>query len=334
MEQGITKEGRSFSRILIALLLGAAIAAALFYLRDLKPSALEARLESLGSWAPLVFVTAYALATVLFLPGSVFALAGGALFGPVLGTVYNLGAATVGATVAFLVARHLASEWVEKKSGRKLKQLMDGVEDEGWRFVAFVRLVPLFPFNLLNYALGLTRIKSLPYVLATAICMVPGAIAYTYLGYAGREAVAGSGDAIQKGLLALGLLAAVVFLPRLVKRLRKPRIIGVSDLHHRIDSGDRVLVLDVRDAKDFNGEHGHVLEAVNIPLSDLPNNLDGLKKYREWPLAVMCFTDNKSKAAVKILKNMGFVEAFLVEGGMKEWNRLGLPAEQENGVKS
>tara|TARA_R110002072_G_scaffold38605_2_gene111719 strand:- start:9319 stop:10266 length:948 start_codon:yes stop_codon:yes gene_type:complete len=307
-------------------MLGAAIAAAFFYRTELNPAALQARLEAFGIWAALVFVAVYAVATVLFMPGSVFALAGGALFGPALGTVYNLGGATIGATIAFLVARYLASDWVAEKSGPRLKQLLAGVEDEGWRFVAFVRLVPLFPFNLLNYALGLTRIGAVPYVLATAICMIPGAIAYTYLGYAGREAIAGSEGAIQKGLLALGLLAAVVFLPRLVKKLQKPASITVRDLGQRLDTGEGMLLLDVRDEADFLGAHGHVPKAVNIPLSALPDRLPELETYRERPVAVMCFTDRKSKAALKVLNSKGFNGALLVEGGMKEWNRIGFPA--------
>jgi uncharacterized membrane protein YdjX (TVP38/TMEM64 family) len=84
-----------------------------------------------------------------------------------------------------------------------------------------VRLVPLFPFNLLNYALGLTRISLVEYVLASAICMLPGAFAYTYLGYAGREAAAHGADAIRNIALAIGLLAAVGLLPRLVRRFRR-----------------------------------------------------------------------------------------------------------------
>ena len=95
---------------------------------------------------------------MLFLPGSVITLAGGALFGPVWGTFYSLTGATAGAAAAFLVARYLASDWVHRKAGGWTKQLIEGVDKEGWRFVAFVRLVLLFPFNLLNYALGLTRI--------------------------------------------------------------------------------------------------------------------------------------------------------------------------------
>jgi uncharacterized membrane protein YdjX (TVP38/TMEM64 family) len=94
------------------------------------------------------------------------------------------------------------------------------VEAEGWRFVAFTRLVPLFPFFLLNYALGLTRIPFPHYVLATAVCMAPAAFAFTWLGFAGREAVAGGEGLIRTGLIALGLVAAIAFLPRLVMRLR------------------------------------------------------------------------------------------------------------------
>ncbi len=167
-----------------------------------------------------MFVVLYAVGAVLFLPGSIITLAGGALFGPVWGSVYNLLGATIGATLAFLAARYLASDWVARKAGGRLARLIAGVEDEGWRFVALVRLVPLFPFNLLNYALGLTRIRLLPYVVTSLVCMAPGGIAYTYLGHAGGEALAGGEDAVQTGLIALGLVAIVAFLPRLVRRIR------------------------------------------------------------------------------------------------------------------
>ena len=168
-----------------------------------------------------MFAAIFAVATVLFLPGAVFGLAGGALFGPIWGVVWNLTGATVGATLAFLAARYMFSDWVEAKAGRRMRQLKQGAENEGWRFVAVTRLVPLVPFNLLNYALGLTRIPFTQYVTASTICMLPGTIAYTYLGYAGREAVAGGEQAVQKGLLALGLLAVVAYIPRLVSKFRK-----------------------------------------------------------------------------------------------------------------
>jgi uncharacterized membrane protein YdjX (TVP38/TMEM64 family) len=147
------------------------------------------------------------------------------LFGPLWGTLFNLTGATLGAALAFLVSRYLAADWVRRRvggPGNRLiaNRLIEGVEAEGWRFVAFTRLVPLFPFNLLNYALGLTRIPFLHYVLATAVCMAPAALAFTGLGFAGREAVAGGEGLIQTGLIALALVAAVAFLPRLVIRLR------------------------------------------------------------------------------------------------------------------
>jgi len=142
---------------------------------------------------------------------------------PCGGAAYTLVGATIGAVLAFLAARYVAADWVAAKAGGHLKQIIGGVEAEGCRFVAFARLVPLFPFNILNYALGLTRIRLTEYALATVICMAPGTIAYTYLGYAGREALAGGEAMVQKGLIALGLLAVAAFLPRLLRRLRAGR---------------------------------------------------------------------------------------------------------------
>lgn len=205
----------------LGLALLAAIGLALAFRERLDVVALESWIAAAGVAGPLLFMILYGLAAVLFLPGSVLTLAGGALFGPVWGTLWNLTGATAGAALAFLVARYLGADWVERRAGARLKRLNDGVAAEGCRFVAFVRLVPLFPFNLLNYALGLTRIPFPAYLLATWVFMLPGAVAYTYLGYVGREAVAGSEGLIQKGLIALALLAAAAFLPRLVGKLRE-----------------------------------------------------------------------------------------------------------------
>ncbi len=208
---------------LLALLVGA-VAWALLHRSDFDMAGVERWVRSYGLWAPVMFASLYVVATVLFVPGSVLTIVGGALFGPLWGTFYSLIGATTGATIAFLIARYLASDWVARKAGGRLKHLVDGVEAEGWRFVAFTRLVPLFPFNLLNYALGLTRIRLSHYVLASLICMLPGGLAYAYLGYAGREAAAGGEQAVKAGLVALGLLAAVAFLPRFIGRLRnRPR---------------------------------------------------------------------------------------------------------------
>ncbi|MCW9089529.1 MAG: VTT domain-containing protein, partial [Gammaproteobacteria bacterium] len=256
-------------RGLLAALVIAAIAVAVSFRDQLNAEALEQWVASAGLAGPLLFMLIYAIGTVLFLPGSVLTLTGGAIFGPVWGTLYNLTGATLGATLAFLIARHLAAEWVERKSGGRLKQIKNGVESEGWRFVAFVRLVPLFPFNVLNYALGLTRIRLSHYLIASYLCMLPGALAYTYLGYAGREAVAGGEGAIQKGLLALALLATVAFLPRLVSRMRQGPMIDASALKTQLDRDESPLVLDVRSVEEYRGEPGHIQGALNIPLPEL-----------------------------------------------------------------
>lgn len=204
---------------LIGLLCGIGVWAYL-HRAELNAHALTQAVHAAGPWAPLAFMALYAVATVAFAPGSVLTLAGGALFGPLAGTLYNLTGATLGATAAFLTSRHLAADWVRRRIGRRAEQIIEGVEREDWRFVAFVRLVPLIPFNLLNYALGLTRIRLSRYVIASYLAMLPATFAYTYLGYAGREAAAGSSGLVRKGLLALALLAAAALLPRLIRRSR------------------------------------------------------------------------------------------------------------------
>jgi uncharacterized membrane protein YdjX (TVP38/TMEM64 family) len=211
---------KQLARLFMLLGLGAAVALAVTYGGRIDPQAIRTWITAAGMAGPALFILAYALATVFFLPGSVLTLAGGALFGPWWGTLFNLTGATLGAALAFLVSRHVAADRLRRRVGPRASRLIEGVEAEGWRFVAFTRLVPLFPFFLLNYALGLTRISFPHYVVATAVCMAPSAFAFTWLGFAGREAVAGGEGLVQTGLIALALVAAVAFLPRLVMRLR------------------------------------------------------------------------------------------------------------------
>ncbi len=217
------------ARGILLLVIGAAVSVGLLYRDVLSVELVRRQLDDLGAWAPLVFMAAYALAAVAFLPAWIFTVAAGVLFGPFFGFVYALAGATAGATLAFLAARYAASDWVAEKAGGLVKRVITGVEREGWRFVAFVRLVPIFPFNLLNYALGLTRIDLVHYVAATFICMAPGSLAYVWIGYAGAEAIAGGERAVQAVLIAIGLLAVAVFLPRLIRRIRREPVPGVDD---------------------------------------------------------------------------------------------------------
>lgn len=313
---------RWLSGLALLVLVGIAVA----FRSHFDAAALRAWVESAGTAGPVVFIAIYAVAAVLFLPGAVVTLAGGALFGPLWGTLWNLSGATLGALLAFLVARHLGADWVARRAGPRLRSLNDGVSAEGWRFVAFVRLVPLFPFNLLNYALGLTRIPLLAYALASAIFMFPGALAYTWLGYAGREALAGGEGVVRNILIALALVSALAFLPRLIRRLRTPPMLAVETLKSQLESGERVQLLDVRPTADFHGEWGHILGARSVPLEELPGWLGELE--RDWPVRLVCRTDRRSAQAAAMLAKAGFADARVIQGGMTAWRARGWPVEQ------
>jgi uncharacterized membrane protein YdjX (TVP38/TMEM64 family) len=209
-------------RLALAVLLIAAAAWAAVHRNEINTATIDAWITSASPWAPIAHIVLFAIGTVAFFPGVIFSLAGGVVFGPVWGSVWNVLGATLGATLAFLAARYMLGDWVERRAGGLAKRLIEGVNAEGWRFVALVRLVPLLPFNLSNYALGLTRIPLGQYVLASFVCMIPGTVAYTWLGHAGRGALSGEASPVRYGLLALGLLAAIALLSRLVRRVRRP----------------------------------------------------------------------------------------------------------------
>ena len=303
--------------LLVTVAIGIGIA--LVYRDVFSAQVLENWVSRFGQAGPLVFIGLYAVATVLFLPGSFITLVGGALFGPLWGVLYNLTGATIGATAAFMISRYLVADWVEQKSGPRVRHLKTGVEAEGWRFVAFVRLVPLFPFNLLNYALGLTRIQVSHYVATTYIAMLPGAVAYTYLGYAGREFIAGGEGLIQKGLLALALLALAIFLPGLIRRLRQKPMLEVSDLNKRLESGDAPLILDVRSPEEFVGKQGHIDQSLNIPLDLLEDRIEELIPFMNRPVAIVCCTHVRSAKAARLLTAHGFTDLSVVRNGMTAW---------------
>lgn len=184
---------------------------------------LQARVESLGAWAPVGFVLLYGVSTVAGLPGGILDVVGGAVFGPVYGSLYNLAGGTLGAAFAFIVARYVAADWVRRRAGPRVQRVIASVEEDGWRFVAFVRLVPVLPYTIANYLLGLTRIPFWHYVLATIVFMAPATVAYTYIGYAGSQALAGEADNIRYALLMLAVIALLIFAPRFYKRWRKAK---------------------------------------------------------------------------------------------------------------
>ncbi|MCI0539695.1 MAG: TVP38/TMEM64 family protein [Verrucomicrobiales bacterium] len=209
----------------ILLVVGAALITLFttFDVRGLLRDALVA-IERFGAWGPVLFVVVYVLATVLFVPGSALTLGAGALFGVGWGSVYVSLASTLGATAAFLVGRYLARGGVAKKiEGNPSFAAIDrAVAHEGWKIVGLTRLSPVFPFTLLNYAFGLTRVKLRDYVLASWIGMMPGTMMYVYLGSVARAGAAGQNKSpAEWALYGVGLLATIVvtvFITRIARR--------------------------------------------------------------------------------------------------------------------
>ncbi len=139
--------------------------------------------DDLGAIAPIAFIIIFIIATVAFLPGSILTLGGGVLFGVFQGSIYVFLGATIGATLAFLVDRYLARGWISQKiaGNQKFSAIDKAVGKEGLKIVLLTRLSPIFPFNLLNYGLGVTGVSLKDYVLGS-VGMIPGTIMYVYIG--------------------------------------------------------------------------------------------------------------------------------------------------------
>ena len=303
---------------LLFLVLGAV------YFRDfLSADILERYAAGSGIAGAVFFVIFYAAASVLFVPGAAITIAGGAIYGPIAGTIINLTGATLGAFFAFLIARYFASDWAEGKTRGRLRSLKNGIEKEGWKFVAFARLVPFFPYNLLNYALGLTKIGVWGYIVPTFIFMIPGALAYTWLGYLGREAAKGEKGLVENIIIGIGIFAVLAFIPRLAGFFRQGNMLSVDDLKTGMDSGKYDLLLDVRTPDEFNGPQGHISGAQNIPDFMLNESTAQLDNYVEKKIAVICRTDRRSAAVARLLAEKGFADVHVVAGGMTEWNSKG-----------
>lgn len=137
-----------------------------------------------GIWAPIIFIGTYIAATVLMIPGSLLTLGAGVVFGVAWGSLYVSIAATLGASLAFLIGRYLTRDLVEQKLGSNpnFAAVDRAVADRGWKIVLLVRLSPIFPFNVINYLFGLTKVSFWPYSLASWIGMIPGTIMFVYIG--------------------------------------------------------------------------------------------------------------------------------------------------------
>lgn len=194
--------------------------------------ALNLRLEELGPAGIVVFILAYILATILFLPGTILTVGAGFVFGLWWGFVGVSIGSTAGAACAFLIGRYLARDKVQEVAARKPKfRVIDrAVGKQGWKIVILLRLSPLVPFNLQNYVYGLTAIKFWPYVAASWAGMIPGTLLYVYLGAAGRAGVeaAATGEwernPLEVAFFAVGFIATVVvtiYVTRIARRALK-----------------------------------------------------------------------------------------------------------------
>lgn len=201
------------------LLICLVVAAVVFIAKTLNIQSLLQQaliwVQSLGVLGPIAFMLIYNLATILFIPGSVLTLGGGVLFGVFWGSIYVFIAATIGATVAFLIGRYLSRDWVSRQLEKypKFQAIDSAVAREGWKIVFLTRLSPLFPFNLLNYAFGITQVTLRDYVLGS-IGMVPGTIMYVYIGsLAGDIAMIGmkqsTNPTLQWAVRIVGFIATV-----------------------------------------------------------------------------------------------------------------------------
>jgi uncharacterized membrane protein YdjX (TVP38/TMEM64 family) len=187
-------------------------------------------INSLGAWGPLVFVFLYAVAVVAALPGSALTVASGALFGSTLGVVVVSVGSTLGASLCFLIARYVArdavSRWLQKSE--KFRWLDQLTRERGVMIVALTRLVPLFPFNLLNYGFGVTAVPFPTYVFWSWLCMLPGTVVYVIGGDAFAQGL-GKGGVPWALIFAIGLAAVLlVTLVRLARRKLKESSGGVE----------------------------------------------------------------------------------------------------------
>jgi len=195
-------------------------------------------IDSLGVGGGIAFMVLYVVATVAFLPGSILTLGAGVVFGVVMGSVYVFLGATLGAIASFLVGRYLARGWISHKveGKRKFAAIDRAVADEGFKIVLLTRLSPIFPFNLLNYAFGVTGVSLKDYALGS-IGMIPGTVMYVYIGsLAGDLARIGtesqpSNPTVQWAIRILGLVATVavtLYVTRVARKALEDKVIPES----------------------------------------------------------------------------------------------------------
>ena len=222
-----SKLGRGKSWIKILILASIAVVIFLIFrftplsIADFTPTNVKNFILSFGIWAPIVFIAIYALrGAVLLIPVGIMSFAGGLAFGKWLGTIYILIGATLGASLSFLIARYFGRQFIESFKWLhkgKIKQFDDGVEKNGFRMMLFMRLIPLFQYDAVNFGSGLSKMKFRDFFIGSFIGMAPGGFINATLGSSLEKIVS-----IQF-FAALGFFILLMFIPTIYKKLKRKR---------------------------------------------------------------------------------------------------------------
>ncbi len=186
-----------------------------FHLTQFSPANIRKFILSFGIWAPILYILLYTFRPLVFFPAVLLTLTGGLTFGPWWGTFYDLIGASLGAYLAFGISRFLGRETIQRFLGNRWKKIDNFSGKYGFRTILFLRLIPLVPFDMVNYSAGLTKIRFRSYAVATTLGIIPGAFAYNYLGSSLHHLFSPA------FIIALGLVALLSVVPIAVKRWKK-----------------------------------------------------------------------------------------------------------------
>lgn len=221
---------KSCKGIAIKLLIGIALVAGIWWLvkcqcvnpKSLTPAALRDFIQSFGSFAVLVYILAYALNTISILPPiAALSLTAGLAFGALWGALYLMAGAIIGTSATFMISRYFGRSLIEKILKGKIKDLDEKLANNGFMTILFFRVIPLVPYEALNYAGGLSRIKFKDYFLATFLGLIPGVIVSAFFGGSLGEIKSFKDIFAPKFLMAIGLMIGIIAVPAIYQILRR-----------------------------------------------------------------------------------------------------------------
>lgn len=222
--------GKSYKGIIIKLLIGVVLAAGGWWIikcqclnwKSLTPANLRDFIQSFGKLAVLAYIIAYALNTISIIPPiAALSLTAGLAFGEIWGAFYLMTAAMIGITATFLIARYFGRNLIEKMLKGKFKDLDERLAKNGFMTILFFRVIPLVPYEVLNYAGGLSRVKFKDYFFATFLGLIPGVIVSAFFGGSLGEIKSFKDIFAPKFLIAVGLMAGIIAVPVVYQMIRK-----------------------------------------------------------------------------------------------------------------